>query len=150
MSEQILKLIPVRIGLIPELAEMKVIKTALENMTVYFESIKFDITPKLEYIDCGDNLYSVKCNLCNTDASEWWGDHMLNSREHDYKKRVLVTPCCHTETSLENLIYIDDIGFSKFVLEIINPSRELDPEEIETISELFGCELKMINANYKK
>lgn len=148
MSEVILKLIPFNIGIIPENMDIDILKAFLDKIDFNYENINLKLQNNVSFVDCGQNLSSIKCNHCFSDASEWWAEYMTESEENNYTNRMFITPCCSKNSSLEDLKYNHQVGFSRFILEISNPSRNITDEELVKISNIFRCTLKIIVARY--
>lgn len=144
MSNLIINLIPVRIGLIPEIPSIDMIKKTLHDIDISCENISFSIKNSIEVIGSKKNLQSVKCNKCYADAVEWWADYMITSEENEYKVRSFITPCCGNESSLEELLYDSDVGFARFVLILKDPSNLLSKTDIEQLSELFKTDMRSV------
>jgi len=57
----------------------------------------------------------------------------------------VTTPCCGHSTTLNDLNYVWPPGFSRFVLEAMNPNvRQTTAEQDEALSEAIGLELRKI------
>ncbi|MFL5731807.1 MAG: hypothetical protein ACJ78Q_01290 [Chloroflexia bacterium] len=120
------------------------------------------VTEYVEYVDQGGNFERVVCPFCRSDlaseSSEWWDEMMDKAYEGRFADLRIVTPCCHTQSSLNDLKYEWPVGFARFVLEAYEPFSidsegvyqmlELSPADLEYLQETLGCGLRIIWAHY--
>src|SRR5262249_33659104 len=77
---------------------------------------------KMEFHSGGANWSGVKCSKCGTDIADWWRDAMDKAWASEFRNLRTTTPCCGHATSLNDLTYVWPAGFSRFVLEAMNPN----------------------------
>ena len=147
MSDVFYRLIPLEVGVIPEKVNESLILDILKNYDIDSECVRINSTPNIEFIDCGGNLESIKCNHCGTDLSEVWGDLMDQAFTTKFKDRSIRLNCCGTESTLDALSYHFDVGFSRFVIEVMNPSKSIDNRIVDEVGEVIGLDLKCIIAH---
>lgn len=118
----------------------------------YWENeISSVLTKNVEFIDSGENFESVSCNLCGLNIDiENWQEAMDKAYQTSFVDRAFVTPCCQRQTSLNDLEYEMPSGFSKYVIELIDPTIE-DNQKTELIKNLkiiLGQDMELIWAHY--
>ena len=97
--------------------------------------------------DCGGNLESITCPACSAPIEQdWWQKKMdADFDGAGFRLRRMVLPCCRKKATLNDLIYHFDQGFSRFVLDAMNPKiRKLKAEQIKHLAELLGTEVRVI------
>jgi hypothetical protein len=99
----------------------------------------------VEFFDPGANWSGVKCPKCAADLEEWWGSAMSRAHKHSFSDLTVVTPCCSSETSLNDLDYEWPAAFGRFVLEAMNPNiGNTTPEQDETLEKALGAPLRKV------
>lgn len=102
---------------------------------------------QVEFVACGQNFVSVTCNLCGEELEiEFWQEQMSNSyEESNFNELEFVTDCCKKKTSLNDLIYYGDCGFSSYYLSINNaePDEEKELLVAKRMGELLGTAVKV-------
>lgn len=143
MSETVQKIIPVDIE--TELSE-DFVNDAIAFINNHYGEVEIEYIDyeEVTFIDCGTNLKTIKCNNCDEVLSiEWWGSQMSNWYEnHDLS---IILPCCEAETSLNDLNYNLDCGFSTFEFRLLNPMEYVD---VEHFSYHSSIEFKSVIANF--
>jgi len=96
---------------------------------------------------CG-NWSGVNCPKCGTDVEDWWKDAMDRASASEFKNLSITTPCCGHSTTLNDLNYLWLAGFSRFVLEALNPNiRQTTAEQDQALSEALGLKLRKIRVH---
>jgi len=68
-----------------------------------------------------------------------------NYLDSGFSLAQISTPCGHVAQSLNELKYYFDQGFSKFILEVMNPNiATLGNPQIIQFENILGCPLKII------
>lgn len=119
----------------------------LRDLAPESESVEFKMDDEVKFRDCGANFESVACPLCQASIDqEWWSDKMSENQDGEsFHLRPIRLPCCDGAASLNDLIYSFNQGFSRFILEAMNPNiGELQPEQTRRLSDLLGTELRVI------
>jgi len=107
--------------------------SVLEARTMYYSS-----TP-------GANMERITCPSCGTDLQDWWGNAMSEAWNSSYENLSVVTSCCQTSTSLNDLVYIWPTAFDRFALVIANPGvASLASGQLKKIGLALGSPLKVI------
>jgi hypothetical protein len=116
---------------------------ALRPEAEHPEIVTYD-TP--EFIYCGENFTTVFCPLCQADLGDDWLDDAMRSWWESADHRILSveTPCCGRTTSLNDLDYLSPQGFACFSIELMNPYRDLEPEEFRQVESTLGLPARII------
>jgi hypothetical protein len=110
------------------------------------EDITSETSDVVRFRDCGANLESIRCPICGTDlSSDWWQEQMGEDWDAAYELHAVRLPCGHEARSLNDLRYYFDQGFSRFILDAMNPNiGVLSPSQISYFEELLGGPMKII------
>ena len=133
MAEYYLRLIPKVVGYIPEKELSKEIKKIIDDKSFLYEEYSYIQTKDVEFVDCGGDLETIKCNYCDSDLSLWWEDAMNITALDKFSNLEVVTPCCQNKSSLDELIYDKQVGFSRLIIELKNMSDKISMEIINEI-----------------
>lgn len=147
MSDNWIALIPKDPHFVPSEHHGKAAAAYLASIAPESDEIDVRVDNKIQFHDCGGNLESICCPRCNaTIDPDWWSDRMSDDFEGDgYQLKLHQTPCCHSWASLAELIYDFDQGFSRFIVEAMNPNiGELSTEQLENFRHLLGTEIRAI------
>lgn len=149
MSEYLLKIIPKDPIFIPSSFAQEKIKGFLCSYFIEADDIIVRLEDNIEFVDQGENFERIVCLDCGREVDmEWWQESMCEASEDDFKDLSITMPCCGTHSSLNNLKYEWPAGFGKFIIEILNPNRELEKECHLLVEDILGCEIKEIIACY--
>jgi hypothetical protein len=148
MSESILKLIPTSPLFIPNPMFQVNVNRHLKSIFVNNE-IKITTTDNIEFIDCGENLEEVICPYCKQPLDiECWSETMSSLYESHFTEASFELSCCNQTSQIFDLVYKENCGFSKFVIEVLNPEKELTPVQLFELEKILSCKLKVIKAYY--
>ena len=91
-------------------------------------------------------LGGVECPFCGRDLLRWWRGTMSRASARGFKVLEVVTPCCHTGTTLNDLRYEPTAGFARFVTMVRDPGRAggLTDAEIQPLENALGCKLRQV------
>ena len=150
MSDDFFRVIPVDPQFTPPANAQGVALQLLRSWLPSAESITSDLSEETRFVDSGANLERVECPFCGGDLFGWWQDAMDEASARGFVALEVVVPCCHTETTLNDLRYEWPAGFARFVAEVRNPGRgeALTEEEIRQLEQLLGCKLRQVLAHY--
>lgn len=145
-----LKIIPTKPHYEPSTEQQK---EAIKYLATEFSKNKIGsiLTKNVEFIDSGENFESVTCNHCGQKIEiENWQEVMDTAYQTSFANLAFVTPCCHKLTSLNDLKYDMPSGFSKYVIELIDPDIKDNQKTdlIKNLKEIFGQDMKLIWAHY--
>lgn len=123
----------------------------LSAIVPYRDSIEAKRYPGIRFVDQGGNFERIQCPSCRSEIpSSQWRDWMDESHLTGFSSRSVVLVCCGSESDLNDLIYQGPAGFSRFVLEIMNPNPAhwLSREDEVRIGNALGCRIRQILAHY--
>lgn len=149
MSETILKLISVDETYIPGAAGQAEAQDVLATYLPQASRVQVCTSKHIEFVDAGANFESISCPHCGTQLEvEWWQDAMDRAAETRFENLTVLTPCCETKLSLNDLVYQFPGGFARFVLSADNPQADLKAGQLEVLAKILGCQLRRIWAHY--
>lgn len=145
MSNYIVKIIPKHEKTIPGDKERNTIRNQLRIMAVNKE-ISEQLYNEIIFIDSGSNFEGIRYNHCMTYLEpDWWAEQMDTKSSTHFNDLSIISPCCASAVSLNELHYIWPMGFAKYVIEIMNP-EEAEVIRIEQFIE--NINYKLIRAHY--
>ena len=149
MPDNVLKLIPLDPQYVPEASAQFEVKGLLATMLPDAESIKVTVTDHVRFIDQGANFESVFCPNCGSELDRrWWQQAMNAAAKIGFSDLQVITPCCGSTLSLNNLRYVWPAGFARFVLEARNPNGDVSDENLRQIGRLLNSDMRKILAHY--
>lgn len=150
MSVEYVQLIPEYPYYIPPKQAQSVAQEALSRLLPRAAEISISVYDTAQFIDQGENFERVSCPFCSADLRSWWGSAMNTAYKNRFENLSVTLPCCHRQTSLNNLRYQMPAGFARFVLSARNPDsgRNLTDDELEPIERELNCKIKQIWARY--
>lgn len=118
---------------------------ALELLRGYgAEEIELKISDAPEFFHAGSNFEGVYCPFCEADIDNWWGSALDAWSKGDRRNLIVETPCCQRTTSLNDFDYPGLLGFACVGFELMNPARDLEPEERERLEAVLGVPVRVI------
>lgn len=103
---------------------------------------------EITFVDCGSRFDHVACPQCGSVLDRAWLRDRA-SEASDASAVVVIVPCCDTAMSLNDLIYHEPCGFTRFDISVWNPGRSwLSDSELTTVSEALGHPVRQIMAPY--
>jgi hypothetical protein len=76
-------------------------------------------------VDAGANSERIECRACGTELDGgWWAIRMERASLSGFTRLAVVTPCCATSTSLNDLAYVRPAGFIRAEVRVRNPGRD--------------------------
>lgn len=146
MSDYVIKIIPARpyVGIEPEKLRNAVAFLREKTLPEDIAAVTHD-TPA--FVDCGGNLEEIRCPLCGRKIDlGWWGEAVSWSAEGSFADLRVKTPCCHQDSSLNDLDYHLPCGFACVEIDIWNPALKLDSGHLKALEELFGEPVRIIHS----
>lgn len=93
----------------------------------------------------GGNWSGVECPVCGADAEPWWLDAVIHAAKESYRNLAVLTPCCNSLSSLNDLHFIWPAAFGRFVLKAMNANiGETTAEQEQALSVALGLPLKKV------
>jgi hypothetical protein len=102
-------------------------------------------------IDAGENTIRITCPCCTRDISLGWFLDLVEENGGSIGDRAVTVPCCDATVTLDTLRYDWPVGFSRFEVCAMNPTRakyELDTEELAHVATLLDHPVTQILAHY--
>ncbi|WP_344510091.1 hypothetical protein [Dactylosporangium maewongense] len=107
---------------------------------------------RVTLIDAGMYTTRITCPRCGGEISmEWLGDVVNSNGGLSFDHLDVTVPCCRAAVQLDSLHYENPIGFARFEISAMNPTRsadELDAGELGQVSDLLGHPVAQIIAHY--
>jgi hypothetical protein len=100
--------------------------------------------PTIVFVDGGQNMGEPRCPNCSTEIAVWWQGAMDRAQAASFADLSVVTPCCGTKTSLNDLDYGWPVGFARFELEAMNPAQDTTPDEQAQLERCLGMRLRKV------
>jgi hypothetical protein len=144
MSDNWLQLVPIDPTYRPSRQAAERARLLLKSFLPKSDEVTIRYMDSIEFIHPGSNWSGVKCPACGADAETWFGDAMDAASVFDFSNLSVVAPCCSESVSLNELDYVYPAAFSSFVLEAMNPEREVNSEQVQQLMVCLGSELKRI------
>ena len=108
----------------------------LEAMCPNAEDVSYGIFDEVRFIDPGVAFDSVHCPACGKDADPWWPAAMDKAARLEFDDLDVVTRCCKTAISLNDMKYAPAAGFARFAIVVVNPNvvslTESQRQSVET------------------
>ena len=100
----------------------------------------------VEVVHCGTNLEKISCPHCAAEvAPDWWGEAVSERYDEGFSTLMVTAPCCHAETSLNELVYDWPMGLARFRIEVLYPNRAwLTAEELTCLAEALGHPVRQV------
>jgi hypothetical protein len=148
MSDHWICIIPKDPHYVPSESAIVAAERFLSEIAPDAEKVSSEIADTIQFRDCGANLESIRCQTCASELPmEWWASQLGDEdfRQDGFKLRPVDLPCGHVAPSLNDLTYLFDQGFSRFMLDAMNPSvGALTPAQIRQCEVVLGCPIKVI------
>ncbi len=145
MSDNLLKLIPVEPSFVPSEEAQAKAKDLLARFLPASTTVKVHVEDQIRFVDPGANFETILCPHCLSVVSdEWWQEAMDKAYETGFVDLLAKMPCCGTKQSLNDLQYHWPAGFSRFVLEALNPGKDLTDAELAALQTAVGAKLRKI------
>lgn len=145
MSDNWIQFIPTDPNYQPPLDAAEKAKALLAGFVPRADEVSFAFTDCVEFVHPGGNWSGVKCPSCSANAETWWQDAMDSAYENGFTNLNITTPCCRQTVSLNDLDYVWPAGFSRFLLQAMNPDiKDLAEEQVQQISQALECKLRRI------
>jgi hypothetical protein len=150
VSDNHLRLIPTDPDWQPDAEAAQRAARVLSILAPDAESVEVHLYPEVTFIDQGSNFESVSCPACQTPLEmEWWASRMGEMSDSQFTNLTVITPCCDTTTSLNDLTYDWPAGFAKAELSAVNPQRGwLTESELDQLTSAIGHALRQVMTHY--
>ncbi|MET7427031.1 hypothetical protein [Dactylosporangium sp. NPDC005555] len=115
------------------------------------EEVEHEFYDRITVIDAGENTTRISCPNCDGDIDVYWFFDLLEENGESFDSLNVSVPCCGAVVALDSLRYDWPVGFARFEVCAMNPSRaryELDAEELDELAALLGHPIAQILAHY--
>jgi hypothetical protein len=128
MSDGWLILIPTDPEWVPDAQQAARALEAIDQLTPERSGEIETFAPgRVEFVNCGENFESIGCPACGATLldGEWWGERMSAAydRASGFGALDVVTPCCGSATTLNDLDYHFPQGFASWWIEVHTANR---------------------------
>jgi hypothetical protein len=150
MSDNYLRLLPTDHSFVPTPDKAERARRLASSLCPSADEVSATLPGKVLFFDCGANLESVSCPICQSDVTNWFFEEI----DHKYNESGLLdlesqSPCCSVSLNLNDLEFDWPAGFASAAIEIRNPGRDwLTQGELEQLSATLGHEVRQILAHY--
>lgn len=118
---------------------------ALETMFPDADDISYDIFDEVRFIDPGVAFDSVHCPACGKDADPWWPAAMDKAARLEFDDLDVITKCCKTAITLNDMKYAPSAGFARFALVVVNSGFDaLSGTQRDSIEALLGFGIRVV------
>lgn len=145
MSDNYLRLIPHDPYWLPSAEVVITSLSTLRRFVPAAENVSAESENQVKFFDAGENSRNIACPSCGNNLQDWWGDAMNEAWKSKFENLAVVTPCCYTSTSLNDLVYTWPMAFGRFALVAANPGvASLASEQLKEIDLAIGSHLKVV------
>jgi hypothetical protein len=118
---------------------------ALEAAFPNAEDISYDMFDEVRFIDPGVAFDSVHCPACGKDADPWWPAAMDKAARLEFDDLDVVTKCCKTVISLNDMKYAPSAGFARFALVVVNAgAKDLNAGQRQAVEDALGMAVRVV------
>jgi hypothetical protein len=150
MSESLLTIIPQEPSYTPDVIAVLRAGEFLLSKFPDADGTHSETFDEIRFIDAGSNFENIVCPTCGKEiAMDWWSDAMDKAHESQFTNLNVVTPCCNSHITLNDLHYHFPQGFAQCVLTVRNPDiSEMDEQTKSKLEQILDCKIRIIFAHY--
>jgi len=115
------------------------------------EHVDHKFYDQVTLIDAGENTTQITCPRCAEDIDLKWFYDLIEENSESFDGSDATVPCCGAVVPLDSLDYDWPVGFARFEVSAMNPTRakyELDPQELADLAALLGHPVTQVLAHY--
>jgi hypothetical protein len=115
------------------------------------EEVEHEFYDQITLIDAGENTTRIACSNCAGDIEVHWFFDLVQENGAGFNSLDVRVPCCGAIVALDSLHYDWPVGFARFEVCAMNPTRakyELDAAELASVAALLGHPVTQILAHY--
>lgn len=144
MTDQFLILIPTDPHYLPPSEKADAAQCYIESV-LPAEYVVWVWSDTVEFVDSGDNFHRVLCPVCGREVHlHDWQLMMDAAFSNQFAELHTALPCCGAVRSLNELHYDWPAGFARFTLEALNPTADLDDQQLYTLEGMLGSPIRKI------
>jgi hypothetical protein len=145
MSDNFMIVLPVDPLAIPPKERIEATYKLLSELRPDAQEIEVHSSEVPEFYVAAENLVSVFCPFCEADLGRWWPEAVdIWWKRGDRRDLSIQTPCCGRTTSVNDLDYDGPQGFGCVAFELMNPSLDLEPEQLRQVEAALGVPVRII------
>lgn len=146
MSENILRIIPTAPGFRPANDAARALVDRVRQIAPDARDVEIVDSSDVTFVDAGTNFETVSCSVCGVNLDlDWWGEQMSVAWDTRFEELDVVTPCCNSTCSLNDLDYHWPQGFARWYVTVHDPNRgPLNQSELDSLRSALGHELRVI------
>lgn len=115
------------------------------------EVVESKFYDRVTLIDAGANTTEITCSNCGGDIGPGWFFDLIEAKGVAFSNLDVEVPCCKAVVAPDSLHYEWPVGFARFEICAMNPTRaeyELDGAELVEVAGLLGHPVTQILAHY--
>lgn len=129
----------------------------VRNLDPHADAVVVEWHVRVMFVDCGGNWEGVRCPKCNQGIEDWFSEQAtVATDETELRELGVVTPCCNTSTTLNDLKFSWPAGFASFAIRVETPSRAWDnptapwftDAEVQMVEAALGTPVRQVLAHY--
>jgi hypothetical protein len=148
MADQILRVIPADPEFVPSPANQQMAWALFSSFVAKADSMTMISEGDIRFVDPGENWQGVTCPVCGADLNDWIQDAVNVAYENGFADLSIITPCCSSVGSLNDLVYEPAAGFASFILEAVNPENDVSEMQMQMLKGTMKCEIRKVWAKY--
>src|SRR5947209_7919128 len=107
MSDDRLRLIPTDPVWVPDDVALRRAVRVLRDLAPDARSVRGQVHDEVLFVDAGSNAERIGCPACGSGLpGAWWSERLDRAAAGGYARLAVTTPCCGTDTTLNELDYI--------------------------------------------
>ena len=140
MSDHFIVVVPRDPRLVPTDEVQRRVVEVLKRIAPAAESVMVEVSPRVQFFDCGQNFERVSCPHCSAEISiEWWRDRMDDDTDGiGFRLDSYEAPCCAVSVNLNELIYDWPQTFGRFSWTVQNPNIDKLTDEAKSELEVVA------------
>jgi hypothetical protein len=124
MSDHFIIVVPRDPRLVPTEEVRRRVVLVLNRIVPSAENVTAEVSPQVQFFDCGQNFERVLCPRCSAEISiDWWQERMNDDYDGiGFRLDSYGTLCCAKSVNLNELIYDWPQAFGRFSWTVRNPN----------------------------
>jgi hypothetical protein len=124
VSDHFIVVVPRDPRLVPTDEVQRRIVGVLNRIAPSAENVMAEVSPQVQFFDCGQNFQRVSCPHCSSEIGvDWWQERMDDDADGiGFRLDSYGAPCCAKSVNLNELIYDWPQAFGRFGWTVQNPN----------------------------
>lgn len=146
MTELHLRLVPTDPSWQPTPDAARAAVEVLRRLTQDRGEMELELYDEVTLIEQSRDHGSAECPGCRRSLPRsWWHERLDRAAASSYTNLTVVTPCCHTVTSLNDLRHACPTAFTRAELSVRNLERdELNDDELTALAHALGHAIRQL------